>query len=62
MGDPDDDNGSDSDSPEESIWAVNEPSTSRGRGCGRGRKMRCGSGCVHGPDTVTGLVLTASLA
>ena len=31
-------NGSDSDHAEESVEEVNEPSTSRGRGCGHGRK------------------------
>ena len=31
-------NGSDSDHAEESVEEVNEPSTSKGRGCGRGRK------------------------
>ena len=42
--DPADVSGSDSDCPEENVEEVNKPSTSRGRVCGCGRKLRCGSG------------------
>ena len=44
--DPDDDNGSDGDSPERSAGDVKEPSLSRGREFERGRKIgwSCGSG------------------
>ena len=43
-------NGSDDDYPNERVEEVNEPSrsTSRSWGCGRVRKMRCGSGCGGG--------------
>ena len=40
-------NNSDSDYPGDSV-EVNEPSTSRGRDGGCGRKMRCSSGCGGG--------------
>ena len=38
----------DSDYPEENVEEVNESSTSKGRECGRGRKLRCSSGCGGG--------------
>ena len=38
-------NGSESDLTKIKSVEVNEPGTSRGWGCGHGRKMRCDSGC-----------------